>query len=179
MSETSTLSKRSFKKTILYTLLMAVLIILDQLTKSIVLKYLAVGKVVTPIPHVVQFRYVENTGAAFSILSGKTVLLVIITILILLFAFGLLFFERIPNSYNQVAVVLMAAGGIGNLIDRIHRHYVVDFIEFIFTNFAVFNFADCCVTIGAAILVVSTLLSVWKDDRKKKSDAKKRKSGTD
>ena len=49
----------------------------------------------------------------------------------------------------------MIGGAIGNLIDRVFRHYVVDFIEFTFTNFAVFNFADCCVTIGAVILVIA------------------------
>ena len=51
----------------------------------------------------------------------------------------------------------------GNLIDRIARHYVVDFIEVLFTRFAVFNFADCCVTIGAALLILSTLVSFVKE----------------
>ena len=57
----------------------------------------------------------------------------------------------------------MVAGGFGNLIDRVSRHYVVDFIEVLFTRFAVFNFADCCVTIGAVILILSTILSFVKD----------------
>lgn len=165
MTETSTSSKRSFKKPIGCLAILAVLVFLDQCSKQLVLRDLAGGKVVTPLPHVLQFRYTENTGAAFSVLTGKTVLLAVLTAVILLIAIGLLLFEKIPGTLNQVAVLLMAAGGTGNLIDRVFRHYVVDFIEVLFTKFAVFNFADCCVTIGAAILILSTILSFVKDTK--------------
>lgn len=165
MTETSTSSKRSIRKPIGYLAIMAVLVFIDQWTKYLVLRDLSGGRVVTPLPHILQFRYVENTGAAFSVLTGKTILLAAVTALILLIAIGLLIFEIIPGVLNQLAVVLMAAGGLGNLIDRVSRHFVVDFIEVLFTKFAVFNFADCCVTIGAAILILSTILSFAKETK--------------
>lgn len=163
MTETSTSSKRRLPKLIGYLVLMVALVVIDQWTKAVVLRDLAGGRVVTPLPGILQFRYVENTGAAFSVLTGRTVFLAVITALVLCIAIGLLVFEKIPGILNQVSVLLMVAGGLGNLIDRVSRHYVVDFIEVLFTRFAVFNFADCCVTIGAVILILSTILSFVKD----------------
>ncbi len=142
---------------------MVALVVIDQWTKAVVLQDLAGGRVVTLLPGILQFRYVENTGAAFSVLTGRTMFLAVITALVLCIAIGLLVFEKIPGILNQVSVLLMVAGGLGNLIDRVSRHYVVDFIEVLFTRFAVFNFADCCVTIGAVILILSTILSFVKD----------------
>lgn len=163
MTETSTSSKRRLPKLIGYLVLMVALVVIDQWTKAVVLQDLAGGRVVTLLPGILQFRYVENTGAAFSVLTGRTMFLAVITALVLCIAIGLLVFEKIPGILNQVSVLLMVAGGLGNLIDRVSRHYVVDFIEVLFTRFAVFNFADCCVTIGAVILILSTILSFVKD----------------
>lgn len=163
MKETSTSNKRNIPKLIGYFIAMAALVLIDQWTKFLVLRDLAGGKVVTPLPRILQFRYAENTGAAFSVLTGRTMFLSAVTFVILAVAIGLLLCEKIPGVLNQVSLVLMVSGGIGNLIDRVHRHYVVDFIEVLFTKFAVFNFADCCVTIGAVILILSTLLSFMKD----------------
>lgn len=153
---------------ILYIVIAALLVGVDQLSKVLVLKYLSGGTEVTVLPHVLQFRYVENTGAAFSMLSGNTILLSVLTGLILAGAVWLLAAGKVQERANRVAVLLMVAGGLGNLIDRLFRHYVVDFMEFTFIKFAVFNFADCCVTIGAAILILSTLLSFWKEYKKEK-----------
>ena len=163
MTETSTSSKRIIPKLVCYFVAIVVLVVIDQWTKALVLRDLAGGRTVTPLPGILQFRYVENTGAAFSVLTGRTLFLAVITALVLCIAIGLLALEKIPGVLNQVAVLLMVAGGFGNLIDRVSRHYVVDFIEVLFTRFAVFNFADCCVTIGAVILILSTILSFVKD----------------
>lgn len=165
MTETSTSNKRSVWKRVRYVAAMVVLVLVDQWTKALVLRDLAGGTVVNPLPGILQFRYVENTGAAFSVLTGRTLFLSAVTAVILLIAIVLLLLEKVPGVLNQVALVLMAAGGVGNLIDRVHRHYVVDFIEVLFTKFAVFNFADCCVTIGAVILILSTILSFVKDQK--------------
>lgn len=165
MTETSTSSKRSIPKLVGYFVAIVVLVVIDQWTKALVLRDLAGGRTVTPLPGILQFRYVENTGAAFSVLTGRTLFLAVITALVLCIAIGLLALEKIPGVLNQVAVLLMVAGGFGNLIDRVSRHYVVDFIEVLFTRFAVFNFADCCVTIGAVILILSTIISFVKDMR--------------
>ena len=133
MTETSTSSKRSIPKLVGYFVAIVVLVVIDQWTKFLVLR------------------------------DRRTLFLAVITALVLCIAIGLLALEKIPGVLNQVAVLLMVAGGFGNLIDRVSRHYVVDFIEVLFTRFAVFNFADCCVTIGAVILILSTILSFVKD----------------
>lgn len=166
MTETNTSNKRRTPVLLSYLALTAGLVFFDQWSKAVVLKTLSSGATVTVLPRILQFRYVQNTGAAFSVLSGKTLFLTVLTALLLAGAAVLLVLDKIPGRWNQIAVVLMAAGGAGNLIDRIVRHYVVDFIEVLFTEFAVFNVADCCVTAGAAMLILSTLLSFVKDLRK-------------
>ncbi|MBO7681891.1 MAG: signal peptidase II [Clostridia bacterium] len=137
----------------------------DQWSKAWVLSKLPAGEAVTVLPNLLQFRFVRNTGAAFSLLSGRTQLLTAVTAIILIIAVLLLFLGRVRDRADQVAVLLLVAGGLGNLIDRVVRHFVVDFIEVLFTNFAVFNFADICVTTGAVLLILSTVWSFGKELR--------------
>ena len=79
MTETSTSSKRSIPKLVGYFVAIVVLVVIDQWTKALVLRDLAGGRTVTPLPGILQFRYVENTGAAFSVLTGRTLFLAVIT----------------------------------------------------------------------------------------------------
>lgn len=154
----------------LYTLIVLVLVGLDQLSKYLVLRHLADGVPVTVIPHVLQFRYISNTGAAFSMFSGKTLGLSLVTIAILVLLIVLFIKGKFNTNLLKAGALLVIAGGFGNLIDRLFRHYVVDFMEFTFTHFAVFNFADCCVTIGAALLILAIIISMVRDSGKEKQD---------
>lgn len=164
MTETNTSSKLlSRPRLLVYGVAMVLLVLIDQWSKGQVIQHLSGGRVVTVLPRLLQFRYMENTGAAFSVLTGRTLFLAGATALILVVAILLLVFRKIPKTLDQVALVLLVAGGAGNLIDRVARHYVVDFIEVLFTDFAVFNFADICVTVGAALLILSTIFSFVKD----------------
>lgn len=130
---------------------------IDQLTKYLVLTNIKPVNAVPVIDKVIQFRYVENTGAAFSILSDKTWVLSLITGIMIVLAFVYLFLGKADNKLQYVSLVLIISGGIGNLIDRVFRGYVIDFIEYLFMEYAVFNFADILVTIGAVLLVISVL----------------------
>ena len=151
--------------------LVAVLLIgTDQLTKFLVLKYLSDGVPVVVIPHVVQFRYLQNTGAAFSMMSGKTIMLSIINAVVLVVLIVLYHRGTFKTNALRAGTLLIISGGFGNLIDRFFRDYVVDFIEFLFTKFAVFNFADCCVTIGAAILIIALIIDIAKTSGKEKQE---------
>ncbi len=170
MTETNISNKRHAPVLLCYLALTAGLVFLDQWSKALVLKTLSGGRIISVLPGILQFRYVGNTGAAFSVLSGKTMFLSVITIILLIGAAAFLVLDKVPGRWNQIAVVLMIAGGAGNLIDRLMRHFVVDFIEVLFTNFAVFNVADCCVTAGAVMLILSTLVSFWTDSRKEKNE---------
>lgn len=139
----------------------------DQIIKVAVLNSsLAHGSIIIVIKGVLQLRYVENTGAAFSILSGKTGLLSVFTAVVLLVGFYLIIAKKIKSRIALTSVVMLMGGGLGNLIDRVFRHFVVDYIEVTFVNFAVFNFADCFVTVGEIVLVIYLIYDIVRDSRK-------------
>ncbi len=142
---------------VISVVVVAVLVGLDQLTKFLVLTNIKPINAVPVIDGIIQFRYVENTGAAFSMLSDKTWLLSLFTgVLILLLTIYLIFGKDI-SKLERISFLLLIAGGLGNLIDRIFRGYVIDFIDYLFMNYAVYNFADILVTIGAVLLIISVL----------------------
>ena len=107
--------------------------------------------------NIINLSYYENTGAAFSIFKDKTIFLILITSVFIIFGLWLLISKKIKHPLMISSVALISAGGIGNLIDRIFRGFVIDYIEIKLFNFAVFNFADCCVVIGAVLLIVFIL----------------------
>lgn len=144
----------------------AVLVGIDQLTK-----YAAVSTVKVDGPKeflfgLFQFRYVENTGAAFSSFSDNTKLLTVVTVIILAVCLVLLLSKKLKPMFVNVCLLLVVAGGIGNVIDRILYGYVVDFIEPLFIDFAVFNFADCCITVGALLLIVFEIRELFTERKK-------------
>lgn len=140
------------------------LVALDQLIKYLVVVFLKPVGTTTIIPKVLAFTYLENDGAAFSIFSGKQIFLIIITAIALLVWAYFLFFKRPKEKLEVIGMVLVLAGGIGNLIDRVANGFVVDYVEFLFVRFAVFNLADIFVTIGFIILVIG----VFKSEKKNK-----------
>lgn len=117
---------------------------------------------------IINLSYFENTGAAFSILEGKTIFLSIITLVVIVLAIYYVIKHKVKQPLALTSFALLIAGGIGNLIDRIFRGYVIDYIEIRLFNFAVFNFADCCVVIGAFLLVIYILFFEKSDKIKNK-----------
>ena len=103
-------------------------------------------------------RYLENSGAAFSMLSGSRLFLIVFPVIMVSVCLYLLHRMGRTRRWLYAALPLIAAGGIGNLIDRIIRDgKVVDYLDFQLLRFAVFNFADICVTVGVAILMIGIL----------------------
>lgn len=143
----------------LEAILIAAAVLLDQVTKHLATTHLADGAV-TVIPGVLDFHYLENTGAAFSMLSNGTLYLTIISVLMSIALIFVIykFRAQIPKML-RIILALIAGGAIGNLIDRIFFGYVVDFIEFTFVNFAVFNVADIFVTLAGIGLVCYLLFT--------------------
>lgn len=140
-------------------IIIGLLVALDQVVKLLSVKFLSTP--ITVIPHIIELRYLENRGAAFGIMQNNKIFLVIIPIVIVI---GLIiFYNKLGNSkyekLNKIALVLIIAGAIGNLIDRIIRGYVVDMFNFLFMNFAIFNVADILVVVGTILLIIATLLS--------------------
>lgn len=117
------------------------------------------------IPGVIGARYAENTGAAFSMFSSFTLPLAVITAaLIAGVTLYLLLGKNIPRL-ARCALWLVVAGGLSNLYDRIFIGFVIDYFELLFIDFAIFNFADACVCVGAALAFISLCASEGKKQR--------------
>lgn len=161
---------------ILYFIAIIILIGIDQL-----LKFWAVEKLspVGSIPllgtkenPILQFHYLENNGAAFSSFAGMRWVLVGLTAVLLVACFLLLLRYYHKSIVFSLGLVLVFSGGIGNMIDRIFRGgLVVDFIDIAVIHFPVFNFADCCVVIGA-FLVAFYMLFLDKAPKSKQCNEK-------
>lgn len=139
-------------------LLAALLVGGDFAVKQFILNNVSLGETFGHFTKLFNFTYVQNTGAAFSILSGKMWLLSIVSVL---FCIGTVLFFIIKKPKNKllcVALTLIFAGALGNAIDRVSYGYVVDFIETTFMNFAVFNIADIAITVGAILFVIYMFL---------------------
>lgn len=156
------------KKHISCSIMIILIVAFDQITKYFASLKLADGSVAKFIPGVVQFKYAENTGMAFSMLSGARWVFIALTVVVCVGVFYYLFSNRCKSLWLYWSLGVILSGGIGNLIDRIRFGYVVDFIEPTFVNFAIFNIADCAVTCGAVVLVGYLLYDAFKDVKKPK-----------
>lgn len=148
-------------------IIIAVLVILDQLTKYLVVTNLDVGESCLTLPHFIEVHYVRNYGGMMGTFDGMGKILGAVTVIIIAVGIILLLLKKIKPKIPYICVTMIIAGGIGNLIDRFRFGYVVDFINVLFVRFYVFNFADCLVTVGAFLLVFYELYQIIKDSRKK------------
>ena len=157
---------------ILSILAAAGLTLVDQLIKLwATVELLPVGS--KPfIPHVLEFYYLLNDGMSFSMLSGKRTLLVMLAVLA-----GMLLLRKMPRL-ERAAWILVVGGGVGNLIDRIRTGVVVDYLNCLFINFPVFNFADVCICVGVGLLVLSLLLDMRREQKAKQQKGSAPTDGT-
>lgn len=118
------------------------------------------------IPGFIELQYVLNDGMAFSMLSGQRWLLIGVTGVVLLAVTVALIVHPMPRL-ERITWMLILGGGLGNLIDRVRTGVVVDYLNFQFMDFPVFNFADICVCTGVGLLILSLLLDMRKENRVK------------
>ena len=142
-----------------------VLIGLDQWTKVLAVKHLMGQEPFVIWNGVFELHYLENRGAAFGILQGQKGVFLICTALVL--AILAFYYNRMPVKKRylpmRIVGILLGAGAVGNLIDRMMQSYVVDFLYFKLIDFPIFNVADCYVTMGAILLAI-LILFVYKDE---------------
>ena len=143
----------------LYIIISIILVIIDQITKLATVKYLMPVKSLTLIDGILSLTYVENRGAAFGVMQNARWFFIIFTLAVIVAAFIYTFVSKQRDKTFLISVALICSGGMGNLIDRIFRGYVVDMIEVTFINYPVFNFADICVVCGAILLCIYVLFS--------------------
>ena len=152
---------------IITTIIAALLIAVDQMVKNWASEVLVKGEIPV-IENVLYFKYVENTGVAFSMFEDNRWLLVAVTAVMLIVVLAFFLSGKVTGKLELLSLSLIMSGGIGNLIDRISLGYVVDFIEFLFVDFYVFNFADCLITVGAFLIIGYEIYDIIKDRKKKK-----------
>ena len=137
--------------------IIAILIVLDQLVKSYVVQNIALGEVKTWIPNLVSLTYLQNRGAAFSILQDQQLLFAVITLVVVVGAIWYLHKHMEDSFWMVLGLTLIIAGGLGNFIDRISQGFVVDMFHLDFINFAIFNVADSYLTVGVIVLLIAML----------------------
>lgn len=142
-----------------------VFIFLDQITKYFAVLNLKDKEPFVIIEDVFEFRYLENRGAAFGMLQNKQIFLLSLTVIFLLFMCYV--FYKMPSEKKYIPLrvlgVMILAGAIGNMIDRVRLRYVVDFLYFKLIDFPIFNVADCYVTV-AAFSLFFFILFYYKDE---------------
>ena len=139
---------------------------IDQISKFWIVKNMVPYKDEKKvIDGVFSLRYIKNSGAAWGSFSGKTILLLVISIILiiaLLYVYKNIIFEK-KYIELKICILFILGGAIGNMIDRIRLGFVIDFIEAKFINFPIFNFADICVTV-CMFVVLALFLFKYKDE---------------
>jgi signal peptidase II len=133
-----------------------------------------IGQSFGAVKYILNITYVTNTGAAFGILKDHRWIFIIFSMIAIgaMLAILAYFIRKKQHIGIQISFALMVSGGIGNMIDRLYYGYVIDFLEFDFVNFAIFNVADSCITIGCAIFIIFMFIernSVFGDGASKDS----------
>ncbi len=170
-------NKRVILAIVLPCVLFALLLTLDLVSKHLIDKSLGtVGASKEIINGFISFIYVHNSGAAWGILSGRPVFLIIISIIViaLFIAFYVLRLRKFKDKISlwlSVSLGFIAGGCFGNLIDRIAFGYVRDFINFDFMNFPVFNVADICLTVGIILLFIYFIFFYSKEEKLLKTES--------
>ena len=142
-----------------YLFLSLLLVILDQWCKSSVTARLATEGSSAPfLPGILRLTLVHNYGASWGILSGQTTLLL----------------GKPASRLGRLSFALVLGGAVGNALDRFLQGYVTDMLDTVFMDFPVFNLADCCITLGAALLFLWVLLDEKKSREQKREGSRKR-----
>lgn len=156
--------KKNLLFIIIGIIMVAVLTFLDQITKIMAVNKLSDGPFVL-IEGVFEFRYINNYGAAWGILTGQRAFFVIMTIVVMLLISFVYYRTPKNKKYSGIIIceILLFAGALGNFIDRVMLGYVRDFLYFSLIDFPIFNIADCYVVVSAILLCILVLF-VYKDE---------------
>ena len=174
------------KNIFIQILLFSVLVCIDQITKQWAVNSLH-NMDLSVIKNIISFHYLENQGAAFGMLNKHPWIFIIISIIIFLAVSAVYYLvnrglknyccqnedkikqKTVNNTiFLNYILAVLGAGAVGNLIDRVFRGFVVDYLHATFIDFPVFNLADCCITIGAGLLILYVILSEIKEQKAKK-----------
>ena len=155
---------------ILFSIFAVLIVIADQVTKYITVANIPLFGHVDFLPGFLGFTYVQNTGAAFSALRGMQWLFLLIFVVLTAAILYEYFKKPLPfSTFERWCIAAIYGGGLGNMIDRVRFGYVVDMIQTEFISFPVFNVADCFITCGCILMMVSLIFfnkDFWKEEKK-------------
>ena len=146
-------------KKLIYTIAL-ITVLLDQVIKYLIMNNMALHQEIKLIPNFFSLYYLKNTGAAFSILGNKTILLILVSIFCLIIIKNAIKKLKRTNTLNIISLGIMTGGIIGNLFDRVLYKSVIDYLSFNIFNysFPVFNLADIGITVGAILLIIDLMI---------------------
>lgn len=149
-------------------MIIIILLFLDQLIKYLITQNMYIGEEITIIKNFLNISYITNDGAAFNILSGNTILLIILAIFVIIY---IIKNKKKQEKQEKIMYEILIAGILGNLIDRIIRGSVVDYIAFKIFNIdmAIFNLADTYIVCSCIILLIMEALK-WKKSQSKNQE---------
>ncbi len=147
-------NKKYFFTSLIWLAVSTAVLLLDQAVKHMIVSRFIPGEHFGSVPGIADFIYVQNTGAAFSILSSKTPFLSILSVLFCIFAVCFWIIKKPRHILIKASLSALFAGALGNAVDRISNGFVVDFISIKWFDFPVFNIADIAIVLGAIALVV-------------------------
>ena len=146
------------------------LVVIDQVVKILVINKMALQQSIIVINNFFNITYVRNTGAAWSILSGNVLLLIMISVIALGVIYYYLIKDKKLNTIDTISYSMLIGGIIGNLIDRVVHGYVIDYLDFkIFNyNFPIFNIADTLIVISIIIIGISLIVGEYREQNRNK-----------
>lgn len=154
---------------IINILIIVLCIAADQLTKICAAANLKDISTLPIIENIFHFTYVENRGAAFGMLTDHRWVFMILSVVGIAAIFVYLTVTKPKSWWMRLALCFIVGGGVGNMIDRIARGYVIDFIDCRFINFYVFNVADSFVCVGCAMFIIAVIIDEVRERKLKKS----------
>jgi signal peptidase II len=153
------------KKQYLIFSLASILIVIDQITKLLIRLYLPEGESIPVLQGIFHLTHTRNTGAAFSLMTGHTGVLTVISLLaIIIISIYVIKRKAAFTPAQSTGWALLLGGTAGNFIDRISLGGVTDFFDLAFINFPIFNFADIFIDTGALILIVMAFMD-WRNEQ--------------
>lgn len=159
----------SIRVRLLSVLVVAAMLGIDQLIKYYVDLHLKGREPLVVIKNILQFNYLENDGAMMGFMGGKTTLMTVLAIICVAVMLFVIFSGIINDRMDYWCCLFMISGGLGNIIDRVLRGYVIDYIEVLFVDFYIFNFADCLITVAAFVLIFYQIYLISKENKIKKA----------
>ncbi|MGX6961270.1 signal peptidase II [Vagococcus xieshaowenii] len=137
----------------IYLLLVIALVAIDQAVKFWTVQNIALGETIFHNP-IISLTYLQNDGAAWSMLEGQMWFFYIITIIAIGVLGVMIYKNRQDSKWLTLGLTAVLAGAIGNFIDRLHLKYVIDMFQVEFFNFPIFNIADVCISIGVVCIFI-------------------------